>query len=55
MKHKDIIILQKICNYCEEAKEACEMFKNDFEEFPIWIMIQPGIPFRTTFRIWKPR
>lgn len=33
MKHKDIIILKKICQYCDEAKEACTMFHNSFDQY----------------------
>ena len=33
MKHKDIIILKKILQYCTEVKEACVMFDNSFEVF----------------------
>lgn len=33
MKHKDIIILKKILQYCTEVKEACVMFDNNYESF----------------------
>lgn len=33
MKHKDIIILNKIIQYCEDVKEACLMFDHSFEAF----------------------
>ena len=33
MKHKDIIILKKIIQYCNDVEEACVMFQNDFEAF----------------------
>ena len=33
MKHKDIIILKKIRDYCNQCEEAVDMFENDFEKF----------------------
>lgn len=33
MKHKDIIILRKIIEYCDQCNEAVTMFDNDFEKF----------------------
>lgn len=33
MKNKDIIILQKILDYCKQVKEACTMFDNSYEKF----------------------
>ena len=33
MKHKDIIILKKIIEYCDQCNEAVTMFDNDFEKF----------------------
>ena len=33
MKNKDVIILEKILDYCNQVDEACEMFGNDFEKF----------------------
>lgn len=30
MKSRDVIILRKILNYCEQLEEACEMFQNDY-------------------------
>lgn len=30
MKNKDIIILKKIIEYCDQVKEACDMFQNDY-------------------------
>ena len=29
MKSKDIIILKKIIEYCNQVEEACEMFQED--------------------------
>lgn len=31
MKSKDIIILKKILDYCNQAEEACQMFHNNIE------------------------
>ncbi len=33
MKNKDIIILQKILDYCRQVEEACAMFDNSYEKF----------------------
>lgn len=33
MKNKDLIIMEKILDYCDQIKEACDMFGNDFEKF----------------------
>lgn len=33
MKNKDIIVLQKILDYCQQVEEACTMFDNSFEKF----------------------
>ena len=33
MKNKDIIILQKILDYCKQVEEACTMFDNSYEKF----------------------
>lgn len=33
MKNKDIIILNKILDYCNQVQEACNMFGNDYEKF----------------------
>ena len=33
MKHKDIIILRKIRDYCSQCEEAVTMFDNDLEKF----------------------
>lgn len=33
MKNKDVIILKKILEYCNQVSEACEMFENDYEKF----------------------
>lgn len=33
MKHKDIIILKKIIQYCDDIQEACDMFQNSFDAF----------------------
>jgi len=33
MKHKDIIILKKILDYCQQVDDACTMFENDFQRF----------------------
>lgn len=33
MKNKDVIILEKILEYCKQAEEACQMFHNDYEMF----------------------
>ncbi len=31
MKNKDIIILKKILDYCNQVSEACDMFDNSFQ------------------------
>lgn len=33
MKNKDVIILKKIIDYCNQAEEASQMFHNDYEAF----------------------
>ncbi len=33
MKSKDIIVLKKILDYCNQINEACDMFDNDFDKF----------------------
>lgn len=33
MKSKDIIVLKKILDYCQQLEEACNMFENDFDKF----------------------
>ena len=33
MKHKDIIILKKILDYCQQVDDACTMFEDDFQWF----------------------
>lgn len=33
MKNKDVIILKKILEYCNQVAEACEMFQNDYDKF----------------------
>lgn len=33
MKNKDIIILKKILDYCNQIEEACIMFENNFDNF----------------------
>lgn len=33
MKNKDIIILKKMIEYCEQVREACEMFQNNYDKF----------------------
>lgn len=33
MKNKDIIVLKKILEYCEQTEEAMTMFNSDYEEF----------------------
>jgi uncharacterized protein with HEPN domain len=33
MKNKDIIILKKILDYCNQIDEACDMFSNDYNQF----------------------
>lgn len=33
MKNKDIIILKKIMEYCDQVREACDMFQNDYNRF----------------------
>lgn len=33
MKNKDMIILKKILEYCNQVSEACDMFENDYEKF----------------------
>lgn len=33
MKSKDIIILNKILDYCRQSDEACNMFHNDYNNF----------------------
>ena len=33
MKNKDIIVLKKILEYCNQVSEACNMFDNDYDKF----------------------
>lgn len=33
MKSKDVIVLKKILEYCNQVSEACEMFENNYEKF----------------------
>lgn len=33
MKNKDIIILKKILEYCNQVSEACDMFQNEYDTF----------------------
>lgn len=33
MKNKDVIVLKKILEYCNQIGEACEMFGNDYDKF----------------------
>lgn len=33
MKSKDIIVLKKILDYCNQVNEACVMFSNDYNKF----------------------
>lgn len=33
MKNKDVIVLKKILEYCNQVSEACDMFGNDYEKF----------------------
>ena len=33
MKNKDVIVLKKILDYCNQVSEACDMFGNDYEKF----------------------
>jgi len=33
MKSKDIIVLKKILDYCNQVDEACAMFSNDYNLF----------------------
>ena len=33
MKSKDVIILNKILDYCRQLDEACDMFDNDYNNF----------------------
>jgi len=33
MKNKDIIILEKILEYCNQVDEACSMFENKYDNF----------------------
>lgn len=33
MKNKDIIVLKKILEYCNQLEEACDMFGNDYNKF----------------------
>lgn len=33
MKNKDIIILKKILDYCNQVSEACDMFDNSYDKF----------------------
>lgn len=33
MKSKDSVILKKILGYCDQIKEACDMFDNDYKNF----------------------
>ncbi len=33
MKNKDIIVMKKILEYCNQVSEACDMFGNDYDKF----------------------
>ena len=33
MKSKDSVILKKILGYCDQIKEACDMFDNDYKNY----------------------
>lgn len=33
MKNKDILVLNKILEYCNQVSEACNMFDNSYKEF----------------------
>lgn len=33
MKNKDIIILKKILEYCNQVSDACTMFNNSYDKF----------------------
>ena len=33
MKSKDIIVLNKIIDYCNQAEDACKMFEDSFDRF----------------------
>lgn len=33
MKSKDIVVLEKILDYCNQIDEACDMFNNDYNKF----------------------
>ena len=33
MKSKDVTILRKILEYCNQLKEACDMFANEYNKF----------------------
>lgn len=33
MKNKDVVILEKIMDYCNQIDEACDMFGNDYDKF----------------------
>ena len=33
MKNKDVIVLKKILEYCNQVSEACDMFGNDYDKF----------------------
>ena len=33
MKNRDKVILKKILDYCNQIREACDMFENDYNKF----------------------
>ena len=33
MRNKDVIVLKKILEYCNQVSEACDMFGNDYNKF----------------------
>ena len=33
MKNKDVVVLEKIMDYCNQIDEACDMFGNDYDKF----------------------
>ncbi len=33
MKNRDTVILKKILDYCNQVREACDMFDNDYNKF----------------------
>lgn len=65
MKNKDIILLKKILDYCNQAEEANLMFDNNYDTFvknsvftnsccmcvlQIWIISLLGIQFKLIYQ-----